>query len=151
MTRFDFSPLYRNTVGFDRLSSLVDSALQYNTAENTYPPYNIQALDESRYQITLAVAGFDEPELEIEVKEGVLAVSGQKAETEESAKYLYQGIAHRNFQRRFQLADHVEVVGAALDNGLLTINLKKELPEAVKPKRIDIVGKSAITNQAQAA
>ena len=138
MDSIDFSPLYRSTVGFDRLSSLLDTALQYNQGVNSYPPYNIEALAEDRYQITLAVAGFEEPELDIEVEKGVLKVSGKKVESNNKHNYLYQGIAHRSFERRFQLADHVEVVGASLVNGLLCVDLVKKLPEAMKSRRVAI-------------
>ena len=148
MDRFDFSPIYRSTVGFDRLSPMLDSALQYNRNAKSYPPYNIEVLDEARYQITLAVAGFDEPELELEVEKGVLTVSGKKAETGEKHNYLYQGIAHRSFERHFQLADYVEVVAAKLVNGILSIDLVKELPEAMKPRRIQISDDQVIEHQA---
>ena len=148
MDRIDFSPLYRSTVGFDRLSSLFDNALQYNQGGNSYPPYNIETQDDSRYRITLALAGFEEPELDIEVEKGVLKVSGKKAQSEDKHGYLYQGIAHRSFERRFQLADHVEVVGASFVNGLLSIDLLKELPEAMKPRRVSIDNSQGIEHQA---
>ena len=133
MDRFDFTPLYRNTIGFDRLSTLLD-----NESAGSYPPYNIEAVDDLRYRITLAVAGFEENELDVEVKSGVLTIVGKKAESEDKQKFLHHGIANRSFQRRFQLADYVEVVGAKLDNGLLTLDLVKEIPEAMKSRRIPI-------------
>lgn len=143
MTTIDFSPLYRSTVGFDRLASLLDGAAQLNQNSSGYPPYNIEKLDENQYGITLAVAGFEESELEIGTERGVLTVKGKRATAEdgEQRQYLHQGIATRNFERQFQLADHVEVTGANLANGLLTIELVKEVPEALKPKIITI-GKS---------
>lgn len=144
MTTIDFSPLYRSTVGFDRLAALMDNAAQLNQNGSGYPPYNIEKLDENQYGITLAVAGFEEAELSIGTERGVLTVSGQKANAaddgNQSHEYLHQGIATRNFERKFQLADHVEVTGANLANGLLTIDLVKEVPEALKPKSITIGG-----------
>lgn len=144
MTTIDFSPLYRSTVGFDRLAALMDNAAQLNQNGSGYPPYNIEKLDENQYGITLAVAGFEEAELSIGTERGVLTVSGQKANAADGGnqgrEYLHQGIATRNFERKFQLADHVEVTGANLANGLLTIELVKEVPEALKPKTITIGG-----------
>lgn len=143
MNAIDFSPLYRSTVGFDRLASLLDSAQQYNHS-NGYPPYNIEATQDNEYSITIAVAGFEESELDIQSERGVLSVRGQKAADEKKERnFLYQGIATRTFERKFQLADHVEVVNADLANGMLTINLVKEIPEAMKPKRISIGGVSS--------
>jgi len=138
----DFSPLYRNTVGFDRFANLLDSALRTDTTSaSSYPPYNIEATGENRYAITLAVAGFGDEELEIEVEKGVLSVRGVKNADEKSQhSYLYQGIAARNFERKFNLADFVEVQGAELRNGLLKIALVKRVPEEMKPKRIAING-----------
>lgn len=139
MNTIDLSPLYRSTIGFDRLGSLLDSALRAEQASAGYPPYNIEATDENRYGITLAVAGFEQSELDIQVEKGVLTVRGKKtSDSKEERKYLYQGIATRSFERKFNLADHVEVTGASLNNGLLTINLVKEIPEAMKPKTITI-------------
>ena len=137
MTTFDFSPLYRTSVGFDRLASLLASA---NRAEqgNAYPPYNIVAKDEDQYQITMAVAGFAEAELSISTEQNKLTVTGSRDETEDSGNYLYRGIAARSFERRFNLADHVRVTGARLENGLLHISLERELPEAMKPRTIEI-------------
>jgi molecular chaperone IbpA len=142
MRTFDLSPLYRSTVGFDRLFSLLDQAAGVDQAQ-TYPPYNIA---ENAYRITLAVAGFAEADLTIEVKESTLTVRGEKqAKTDgESADVLYRGIASRAFERRFQLADHVLVKGADLSNGLLHIDLVREIPEAKKPRQIAIGGAKVI-------
>lgn len=137
MNAIDFTPLYRNSVGFDRLAQLLDSALRADSSAGNYPPYNIEALGENRYAISLAVAGFAEPELDIKVERGTLTVRGRKTDDKER-KFLYQGIANRTFERSFSLADHVEVVDAQLVNGLLTISLVKELPEAMKPRAIAI-------------
>jgi len=138
MRSFDFSPLFRSTVGFDRLFDLLDSMPQYETAQ-TYPPYNIERTDETHYRITLAVAGFGEKELNVEVREGVLTVQGKREESGDG-NYLYQGIAGRAFERRFQLAENVEVKGAKLENGLLHVNLERIIPEEQKPRRIAING-----------
>ena len=121
--RIDFSPLYRSTVGFDRLFSLMDGVGANETSQPTYPPYNIERTGESAYRITMAVAGFGEADLGIEVKENTLVVKGEKAQQEESKELLYRGIASRSFERRFQLADHMVVEGAKLENGLLHIDL----------------------------
>ncbi|MDI4654869.1 Hsp20 family protein [Xanthobacter autotrophicus] len=139
MRTFDLSPLYRNTVGFDRLFSLLDSVGGVDAAP-TYPPYNIERTGENAYRITVAVAGFTEAELGIEVKENTLTLKGEKkaAETTEAGQMLYRGIAARAFERRFQLADHVEVKGAALENGLLHVDLVRSIPEAKKPRIIPI-------------
>lgn len=139
MRTFDFSPLYRSTVGFDHLSNLLDTVSRSDATNNGYPPYNIELLDTDKYQITMAVAGFVEDELELQTEKQVLTVKGTKAPVDNAQhKYLHQGIAARNFERRFQLADHVEVSGAKLANGLLYINLAREIPEALKPKQIPI-------------
>lgn len=138
MTTIDLTPLYRNTVGFDRLASMLDNAFRAEQSNTSYPPYDIEALDEHRYAISLAVAGFTQEELDIQVERGVLTVKGKKADDKTKRNYLYQGIASRAFERKFNLADHVEITGAKLVNGLLTIELKHELPEAMKPKRIEI-------------
>lgn len=139
MNTIDLSPLYRNTIGFDRLASLLDTALRNDPVSSGYPPYNIEALDENRYAITLAVAGFDQSDLEINVENGVLAVCGKKT-GDDDRQYLHQGIASRSFERKFNLADYVEVTDATLKNGLLTIHLVKEVPEAMKPRTIEITG-----------
>lgn len=137
MNTIDLSPLYRNSVGFDRLASLLDSALRTDSVTPGYPPYNIEMLSENRYAITLAVAGFEQAELDLTVEKGVLTVRGKKAR-EEERHYLHQGIANRAFERKFNLADFVEVTGADLNNGLLRISLVKEIPEAMKPRTIAI-------------
>ena len=137
MRSFDFAPLFRSTVGFDRLFDLMDSVAEQS---NGYPPYNIERADETHYRISLAVAGFGEKDLALEVKEGVLTVTGQR-EPEDKAEpraYLYQGIAGRAFERRFQLAEHVEVRAAKLENGLLHIDLERVVPDEKKPRRIAI-------------
>lgn len=141
MRTFDLAPLYRNTVGFDRLFSLLDSVGGVDAAP-TYPPYNIERTGENAYRITVAVAGFTEAELGIEVKENTLTLKGEKksSEASESAQVLYRGIAARAFERRFQLADHVEVKGAVLENGLLHVDLVRNIPEAKKPRIIPIAG-----------
>jgi molecular chaperone IbpA len=149
MRTFDFSPLFRSTVGFDRLFDLMDS---YAEQSNGYPPYNIERSDDTHYRITLAVAGFGEKDLNIEVKEGVLTVTGQKEPVEgDNPSYLYQGIAGRAFERRFQLADHVEVRAAKLENGLLHIDLERLIPEEKKPRRIAINGPELKSIEGKAA
>lgn len=150
MTTFDFSPLYRTVVGFDRLAHLVDTAMRYNTAAESYPPYNIEKLGEDAYRITLAVAGFSEAELAIEVEGNTLTVSGKRGGGNSERAYLYKGIAGRDFVRKFELADYVEVTGAGLVNGLLTIDLARVIPEAMKPRAIEIKA-SAPTAVADAA
>jgi molecular chaperone IbpA len=144
MRTFDLAPLYRSTVGFDRLFSLLDQATGFESAPS-YPPYNIERTGENAYRITVAVAGFAEPELSLEVKENTLSIRGEKQakETEKNGEVLYQGIAARAFERRFQLADHVTVKGAALENGLLHVDLVREIPEAMKPRSIPIGNGSA--------
>lgn len=140
MRAFDYSPLFRSTVGFDRLFDLLDSVSQYDTSQ-TYPPYNIERTDETHYRISVAVAGFAEKDLNVEVREGVLSVLGkQESERGEKPSFLYQGIAGRAFERRFQLAEYVEVRGAKLENGLLHIDLERIVPEEQKPRRIQING-----------
>ena len=138
MTSFDLSPLFRSTVGFDRLMQLIETSSQWAEAGNGYPPYNIEKTGEDKYRVTLAVAGFAEDELNIEVREGALFIEGRRRESDQQRAYVYRGIATRSFRRQFQLADHVQVVGASLDNGLLTIDLVRELPEAMKPRQIAI-------------
>lgn len=138
--RVDFSPLYRSTIGFDRLFSLMDTLGAGETAQPTYPPYNIERRGENAYRITMAVAGFGESELAIELKENTLQVKGDKGAAEDGAELLYRGIASRSFERRFQLADHMVVEGAALENGLLHIDLARVVPEALKSRRIPIAG-----------
>ncbi len=148
MNTIDLTPLYRNSIGFDRLASLLDNALRTDVAPG-YPPYNIEMLGENRYSITLAVAGFEQSELDITVEKGVLTVRGKKGK-EEERHYLHQGIANRAFERKFNLADYVEVKGADLNNGLLTISLEKEIPEAMKPRTIAINQDSKILEHRRA-
>jgi molecular chaperone IbpA len=145
MRTFDLAPLYRSTVGFDRLFSLLDQVGGGYDASTTYPPYNIERTDENAYRITVAVAGFTENELSIEVKENTLAIRGEKQvkDASKAGEVLYQGIAARAFERRFQLADHVRVEEAVTENGLLHVDLKREIPEAMKPRQIPIGGGSA--------
>ena len=138
MRNFDFSPLYRSTIGFDHLSNMLDAANRNDAGQPGYPPYNIEAVDTDKYQITMAIAGFVEHELELQSEKQTLTVTGKKQDTDGSRNYLHQGIAARNFERRFQLADHVEVVGANLANGLLHIDLVRVIPEAMRPKNIPI-------------
>ena len=137
MRSIDFSPLYRSAIGFDRLATLIESAASNGNAG--YPPYNLEQLGDSDYRISMAVAGFTQEELELSFQENLLTVKGSKqADTERN--YLYQGIAERGFERRFQLADYVRVKGADLKNGLLHIDLVREVPEAMKPRKIEING-----------
>lgn len=152
MRTYDFAPLYRSTVGFDRLFSMLDQVGGLDTS-NSYPPYNIERTGENTYRITVAVAGFAEPELSIESKENTLTIRGEKqAKEQNSAEVLYQGIAGRAFERRFQLADYVQVRGASLENGLLHVDLEREIPEAKKPRQIAINGGAPkVVEQKQAA
>jgi molecular chaperone IbpA len=150
MNTIDLSPLYRNSIGFDRLATMLDTALRSDSVTPGFPPYNIQMLSENRYSITLAVAGFDQAELDITVEKGVLTVRGKKPK-EEERRYLHQGIANRAFERKFNLADFVEITGADLNNGLLTISLVKEIPEAMKPRTITINQGAIGNNQADNA
>jgi molecular chaperone IbpA len=152
MRNFDFSPLFRSTVGFDRVFDLLDSVSRYDSTQ-TFPPYNIERTDETHYRITIAVAGFAEKDLNVEVREGVLTVLGKRGDEAEKTGYLHQGIAGRAFERRFQLAEHVEVKGAGLENGLLHVELERIVPEERKPRRIPINGASVtvIEGQAKAA
>ena len=140
MRTFDLTPLYRSTVGFDRLFSLLDNYGAPDASAPAYPPYNIERTGENAYRITVAVAGFTDEEINIEAKENTLTIRGDKqtVEKEETAELLYQGIAARAFERRFQLADHVTVQGASLENGLLHVDLVREIPEAMKPRQIPI-------------
>ncbi|MEK4034415.1 Hsp20 family protein [Methylocystis sp. IM3] len=144
MRHFDLSPLYRQTVGFDRLFNLLDQAGGVDSA-STYPPYNIERTGENAYRVTLAVAGFSRGELTIETRENTLSIKGSKEQSgpAEGREMLHQGIAARAFERRFQLADHVVVTGASLVNGLLHVDLVREIPEAQKPRRIEIGGVAA--------
>ena len=138
MTTFDFSPLFRTSVGFDRLAALMNAAHRAESG-NGFPPYNIQKADENHYRITMAVAGFSESDLDITSEHNTLTVRGARPEEDDGdAGYLYRGIATRSFERRFNLADHVKVSGARLDNGLLHIELEREIPEEMKPRKIEI-------------
>ncbi len=137
-TAFDFSPLYRSTIGFDRMARLLDDAARLEAADN-WPPYNIEKTDEDSYRIVMAVAGFKPEELDLTSQPGLLTVTGRQAEASDNGvQYLHRGIAGRDFKQTFNLADFVKVTGARLDNGLLTIELVRELPEAMKPRRIDV-------------
>jgi molecular chaperone IbpA len=138
MRTYDFAPLYRATVGFDRIADLMDRALSADVAQPAYPPYNIEKTDENAYRISVAVAGFSADELTVEVKEGTLLVAARKAADEPARTYLHRGIATRAFERRFTLADHVRVSGAVHADGMLHIDLVREVPEALKPRRIEI-------------
>jgi molecular chaperone IbpA len=138
MDGFDFSPLFRSTIGFDRLTRLIDAAGQLDSGSTAYPPYNIEATGENAYRLTMAVAGFGSDDLEITAKEGALVVTGKARKEDEGKHYLHRGIARRAFERRFQLADHIRVAGASLDNGLLHVDLVREVPEALKPRKIEI-------------
>jgi molecular chaperone IbpA len=154
MQTFDFAPLFRSTVGFDRLAQILDGVSNFDATANTYPPYNIERTGDNAYRITVAVAGFTEPELKLEVKEQVLTVKGEKAQDADAKdrQFLHRGIAGRAFDRRFQLADHVEVKGAALADGLLHIDLVRNVPERLKPRQIVIgQGTTVAAKQLQAA
>ncbi|PJC85121.1 heat-shock protein Hsp20 [Vibrio sp. HA2012] len=136
MRTVDFTPLYRNAIGFDRLFDMMEAGSAKN-ASNGYPPYNIEQKDDNKYRITMAVAGFAEEQLDITQKENVLIVRGEH-KSDEDRKYVYQGIAERNFERKFQLADYVKVIGATMENGLLHVDLEREIPEAMQPRKIAI-------------
>ena len=138
MRNLDFAPLYRATVGFDRIADLMDRVLTTDVAQPTYPPYNIEKTAEDAYRISIAVAGFTPDELAVEVKDGTLVVTARKAPEDEGKTYLHRGIATRAFERRFALADHVRVTGAVHEHGMLHIDLVRETPEALKPRRIEI-------------
>ena len=155
MRSFDFSPLYRSTVGFDRLANLLETVTQFDPTTQSYPPYNIEQLGENDYRISMAVAGFSDQDLNVEVKEGVLTITGKRANGEEpKTRFLYQGIAGRTFERRFQLADHMEVRGARLEHGLLHVDIVRVIPEEKKARKISITnveGKSPKIVDAKAA
>lgn len=138
MRSYDFAPLYRSSVGFDQLANLMDRVLSNDVSQPSYPPYNIEKTDDDAYRISIAVAGFSADDLGIEVKENALVVTARKAEEGNEATYLHRGIATRAFERRFHLADHVRVVGASHEDGMLHIDLEREIPEALKPRRIAI-------------
>jgi molecular chaperone IbpA len=136
MRTLDLTPLYRSAIGFDRLASIIDSASRND--QPAFPPYNVELISENEYRITMAVAGFSFDELKIDTEQGSITISGEKTQSENTTQYLYQGIAARNFERRFQLADHVKVVKANMENGLLHVYLVREIPEAMKPRTIEI-------------
>ena len=138
MDRFDFSPLFRSTIGFDRLTRLVDAATRVDTAALAYPPYNIEKTGEDAYRLTMAVAGFSPEEVDVTVQENSLLVTGRAKKEVEDSRYLHRGIARRAFERRFSLADHIKVVGATLENGMLHVDLAREVPEAAKPRKVQI-------------
>ena len=138
MRTFDFAPLHRATIGFDQIADMMDRVLTNDVAQPSYPPYNIEKTDADTYRISVAVAGFSEADLSVEVKENSLVVSGKKSAEDKDRSYLHRGIATRAFERKFQLADHVRVTGAAHTDGMLHIDLVKEIPEALKPRRIAI-------------
>lgn len=149
MRHFDFAPLYRSTIGFDRMAQLLDS--MGGTDETAYPPYNIERLAENEYRITMAVAGFSADDLKIDVKESTLSVRGEKAADEQNRQFLHRGIAARSFERRFQLADYVEVKGADLKDGLLHVDLVRNIPDRMKPRTIEIgLGSAAAQKQIEA-
>jgi len=147
MRRFDLTPLYRSTIGFDRLGSLLDTLSSFEGESPSYPPYNIERVDENEYRISMAVAGFGESDLDIEVKENTLSIRGEKKAEVEDTTFLHRGIASRSFERRFQLADHVVVKGATLEHGLLHVDLVRELPETMKPRTIPIATKTEKAEQ----
>jgi len=152
MRHVDFSPLYRSTVGYDRLFTMLDSLAQPEGGQTTYPPYNIERTGEDSYRISMAVAGFSDSEIDIEAHRNVLTVKGERSTEQngEGSEVLYRGIAARSFERRFQLADHVEVSGATLKNGLLHIDLKRNVPEELKPRKIAIAATGAKATQIEA-
>ncbi len=139
MDRFDFSPLFRSTIGFDRLTRLVDAANRVDNAALAYPPYNIEKTGEDAYRLTMAVAGFSHDEIELTVHENSLLVAGKAKKEEDESRYLHRGIARRAFERRFSLADHIKVVGATLTNGMLHVDLVHEVPDEAKPRKIEIL------------
>ena len=152
MRHFDLTPLYRSTVGFDRLASVLDQVMASDVSQSTYPPYNIEKTGDDAYRISVAVAGFSEDELTVEAREGQLVIGGRKAETEnaDAATFLHRGIATRAFERRFQLADHVRALEAVTENGLLHVDLVREVPEALKPRQIRIATKGDEAIEAKA-
>jgi len=138
MTTFDFSPLYRSTIGFDHLANLLDNVTAAERSQSSYPPYNIELLETDIYRISMAVAGFEEDEINVEVEDNVLSIAASKKNSDVERNYLHQGIAERDFKRQFRLEDHVQVVSATMNNGLLHIELVREIPETMKPRRIAI-------------
>jgi len=150
MRSFDFAPLHRASIGFDQIADLMDRTLNADVAQPSYPPYNIEKTDADAYRISIAVAGFAEADLNVEVKENGLIVTARKAPEESERSYLHRGIANRAFERRFTLADHVRVTNASHADGMLHIDLQREVPEALKPRRIEISSKSAKSNLVEA-
>ncbi len=150
MRSYDFSPLYRSTVGFDRLANMLDQVLTNDVSTQSYPPYNIEKTGEDAYRISIAVAGFTEDELSVEARDGQLVVAGKKASDKTEKTYLHRGIANRAFERRFQLADHVRATGAVTENGLLHVDLIREVPEGLKPRRIEIGRTDTVSVDAEA-
>ena len=148
MNALDFSPLFRSTIGFDRLAQLVDGAAR---PETSYPPYNIEVVGDNAYRLTMAVAGFTPEELDITAKDDTLVISGKAKSEEQAPRALYRGIARRAFERRFQLADYIKVSGASLENGLLSVDLVREVPEEKKPRKIAISGSPKTTLEQKAA
>ncbi|MEM1386297.1 MAG: Hsp20 family protein [Pseudomonadota bacterium] len=140
MRNYDFAPLYRATVGFDRIADLMDRVINADVAQPAYPPYNIEKTAEDAYRISLAVAGFNEDELTVEVRENALIIAARKAAEDDNRSFLHRGIATRAFERKFQLADHIRVNGAVHENGMLHVDLVREVPEALKPRQIAIAG-----------
>ena len=151
MRSFDFAPLYRASIGFDQIADLLDRVSTHQGGQSSYPPYNIEKTEEDGYRISIAAAGFSEADLEIEVKENTLNVSAQKPKAEDKSTYLHRGIATRAFERQFHLADHVRAVGASYEDGMLHIELIREVPEALKPRRIQIQSKSPLQVEASPA
>jgi len=155
MDGFDFSPLFRSTIGFDRLARLVDSATRVDNSAQSYPPYNIEKTGDDSYRLSMAVAGFTSDELDVTVHENSLIVTGKAQQEDGNGRFLHRGIARRAFERRFSLADHIKIAGASLDNGMLHVDLVREVPEAMKPRRIEIAGgepsRPRVTEQKRAA
>ncbi len=144
MRNFDLAPLYRATVGFDQIADMMDRVLSSDISHPSYPPYNIEKTADDAYRISIAVAGFSDADLSVEVKEGALVVSARKSDEDDSRTYLHRGIATRAFERKFQLADHVRVTGAAHIDGMLHVDLLREVPEALKPRRIEIAKNNVV-------
>ena len=147
MRNTDFSPLYKTAIGFDRMASLLDNLNRSEKSQPSYPPYNIELIDENQYRITMALAGFTEADINIQTEQNTLLISGNRPEVSTDSKFLHQGIAARNFERRFQLADHVKVNTANLEHGLLHVSLIREIPEAMKPRTIKIQNGNTIENK----
>jgi len=153
MRNYDFSPLFHSTIGFDRIQQLLDSVPSIDETASSYPPYNIEATGENTYRISMAVAGFAEEDLDVVAKENTLTITGKASPQDKETSFLHRGIAGRSFERRFQLADHIEVKGAHLTNGLLHVDLEREIPEALKPRsiRIETSSPKAIEGKKKAA